>query len=231
MSEARLLLSITSKKQNDMKSIWPILKGDSPEEALHIATINERIDDMRRLIADGVDVNAKRATIMSAQNLDTPLHIAATYGLINSAELLIASNASLNILDGMALTPLMCACSCGGVAGSRIAVMLIEAGADVTVIRQSDGMTALKFAAKECDPQVIQALLEHGAEVDGPLNTDQTALMLASRGNNVAAIEVLIHYGADLKRACGLSWAKGKTAVWLAENEGCIEAYEYLRQF
>ena len=52
----------------------------------------------------------------------------------------------------MDLTALMCACSCGGADGSRVAMPLIEAGADVTVIRQIDEMTALKFAAANCEP-------------------------------------------------------------------------------
>src|SRR5207302_9346179 len=123
---------------------------------------------------------------------------------------------ALNLLDALQLTPLMCACSRGGRDGSRVALLLISAGGDVTVIRQSDEMTALKFAATECEPEVIQALIDKGANVDGPGNTDQTALMLAARGNNLGALRVLIRNGADPRRKCGLRWAEGRTAAWLA---------------
>lgn len=212
-----------------MRSIWHMLGADSPEEALHVATANERLGEMRELLAQGVDVNACCPTIMNGQGSGTALHIAATYGLVRPAELLIASGAALNLLDDLQLTPLMSACSCGGPDGSHVAVLLIDAGADVTVVRESDQMTALKFAAKGCEPEVIQALIEKGAEVDGPPNTDQTALMLAARGNNVAAIQVLIRHGADPRCPCGLRWAKGQTAAWLAQNENSREAFDYLK--
>jgi hypothetical protein len=90
-------------------------------------------------------------------------------------------------------------------------------------------MTALKFAAKGSEPEVIQALIDKGAEVDGPVNTDLTALMLAARGNNVGAIRILIRNGADPRRGCGLPWARGRTAAWLAQNEGSMDAYEMLK--
>lgn len=212
-----------------MKSIWHLLEGNSPEEALHIATANARLDDMRALIAHGVDVNAKRKTIMSGQSLDAPLHIAATYGLVEPAELLVNSGADLNLIGGMDLTPLMCACSCGDPDGDRIAQLLIDRGADVTVGRESDGMTALKFAAKDCDAKTISALIAAGADVDGPTDTDQTALMLAARGNNISAIAILVQHGADPSRGCGLGWACGKTAAWMAQNEGSMDAYNYLK--
>jgi len=212
-----------------MKSIWHLLKGDSPEESLHVATANERLREMRALIAKGVDVNGEQKTIMGGQNLETPLHLAARNGLVKPAEILVSAGAALDSLNGMGLTPLMCACSCGGNDGSRVAMYLIRSGADVEVIRQSDEMTALKFAAKGCEPELIQALIDRGAKVDGPQGTDQTALMLAARSNNVPAIEVLIRNGADPKLECGLRWAKGKTAAWLAQNEDGIEAFEYLK--
>jgi len=212
-----------------MKSIWHLLGAESPAEALHIATANQRLAEMRELIAQGVNLDACRPTIMNGQSSGTALHTAATYGLIGPAELLIASGAGLNLLNDLRLTPLMCACSCGGPDGSRVAMLLINAGADVTVIRESDEMTALKFAARECDAGVIQALIAKGAEVDGPLNTDQTALMLAARGNNLEVIQVLIQNGADPRRPCGLRWAQGRTAAWLAQNENSNEAFEYLK--
>jgi ankyrin repeat protein len=174
-----------------MRSIWHLLGADSPEEGLHVATANERLDEMRTLIEQGVDVDARIPTIMSGQSSGTALHLAATYGLVRPAELLVSSGAALDLLDGMELTPLMCACSCGGPGGSRVAMLLLTAGGDATIVRQSDEMTALKFAAEECEPEVIQALIGKGAEVDGPANTDQTALMLAARSNNLGAIQVL----------------------------------------
>jgi hypothetical protein len=53
--------------------------------------------------------------------------------------------------------------------------------------------------------------------------------MLAVRGNNLEAIQVLIRNGADPRRPCGLRWAKGRIAAWLAQNENSNAAYEYLK--
>ena len=214
-----------------MRSIWGLLRGESLEESLHIATANQRIAELRSLIKQGVDLNVYRKTIMNGGSSCTALHTAASYGLVRSAELLISSGASLDLLDDLKLTPLMCACSRGGPDGSRVAMLLISAGANVKIVRHSDKMTALKFAAGECDAVVIQALIDNGAEVDGPGNTDQTALMLAARKNNLDAIHVLIQNGADPRRPCGLRWAKGQTAAWLALNENQMAAFEYLSNF
>ena len=106
---------------------------------------------------------------------------------------------------------------------------LMQAGADVKYVRASDEMTALKFAVKSCPAEVIQALIDHGAEVDGPRGTDQTALMLAARSNNVAALKVLVNNGADISLHCKLKWAGGRTAEGLAELERQRAALVYLR--
>ncbi len=97
-----------------MRSISHMLGADCPEEALHVATANELLDELRALITQGVDVNDYRPTTMNGQSSGTALHTAATYGLLRPAEQLVAAGAALNLLDDLHLTPLMCACACGG---------------------------------------------------------------------------------------------------------------------
>jgi ankyrin repeat protein len=91
-------------------------------------------------------------------------------------------------------------------------------------------MAALKFAVKRSTPKVLQALIDAGAEVDGPPETDQTALMLAARANNVAALKVLVKNGANVSLACKLPWAEGRTAEGLAELAKQRAAFAYLRR-
>jgi hypothetical protein len=91
-------------------------------------------------------------------------------------------------------------------------------------------MTALKFAVERSAPEVLRALIDAGAEVDGPRGTDQTALMLAARANNVEALKVLIDNGADVSLPCRLPWADGRTAEGLAELERRRAALAYLRK-
>lgn len=197
----------------------------SAVDALSIAAANSLFREMKLLLADGVDVNG-----VASYCGGTALHTAAGSGLIRSVEFLIRAGADLNATDRMDLTPLMSACSLGKVKGSRVALRLIEAGANVRYVRVADEMTALKFAVHRCPPQVIQALIDHDAEVDGPPGTELTALMIAARSNNVEALKVLVKNGADVLLPCKLPWAKDRTAEGLAELEGQDAALAYLRR-
>jgi ankyrin repeat protein len=195
----------------------------SREQAFVTAAANSNLKAMKSLIAEGVNINAQPGG-------HSALHEAARMGLLKSAALLIAAHADLNLLDKEDMTPLMTACLAGKAKGSTIALMLLRAGADATVVRADDEMTALKFAAKRGTPEVLQALIDAGAQVDGPPGTEQTALMLAARANNVAALKVLVNNGADVALACKLPWAEGRTAEGLAELEKQRAALTYLRQ-
>lgn len=200
------------------------IRAKSAVEAFSIAAANSQFDAMRSLLGDNVDIDG------IGSNGGTALHEAAFLGLIRSVDFLIRAGAGLNLTDSNDLTPLMNACSKGKVTGSRVALRLIEAGADVRYVRKDDEMTAIKFAAKSCTPDVIQSLVDHGAEVDGPSGTCQTALMLAARANHVEALKVLIRNGANPSLPCGLPWAKKRTAEGLAELERQRKALEYLRE-
>jgi ankyrin repeat protein len=196
----------------------------SAVDALSIAAANTLIREMKQLLADGTDLNG-----IASYCGETALGSAAGLGMIRSVRFLVEQGADLNIPDRNDLTPLMCACSIGKIKGSRVAMYLIEAGANVRYVRQADEMSALKFAARSSLPHVAQSLIDHGAEVDGPAGTDQTALMLAARANNVGALKVLIENGADPGLKCNLRWAGGRTATGLAELEGRRAALAYLR--
>jgi ankyrin repeat protein len=194
----------------------------SREWAFVIAAANSNLKAMKSLLADGVDINAQ-------PDGRTALHESARMGLVRSAELLIASGADINALDKDETTPLMTACLEGKTKGSKIALMLLEAGADATIVRKDDEMTALKFAVKRSTPEVLQALIDAGAKVDGPRGTEQTALMLAARANNVESLKVLVKNGANVSLKCKLPWAEGRTAEGLAELEKQRAALAYLR--
>jgi Ankyrin repeat len=158
------------------------------------------------------------------------LHESARMGLLRSAELLIAAGADLNLLDNDDTTLLMRACLEGKTKGSKIALMLIKAGADATIVRAGDEMTALKFAVKRATPAAIQALIDAGAKVDGPRGTDLTALMDRRACQQCPALKVLVKNGANVSLACKLPWAEGRTAEGLAELEKQRSAVAYLRQ-
>ncbi|MCE9556651.1 MAG: ankyrin repeat domain-containing protein [Planctomycetes bacterium] len=198
------------------------IRASSRIDAFGIAAANSLFREMRSLLEDGVDING-----VASYSKSTALATAAGYGLIRSVNFLLDNGANIEIPGANAMTPLMHTCSCGKAKGSRVALRLIEANANVSYVRQSDEMTALKFAVHDCKPDVIQALIDAGADVDGPPGTDQTALMIAACANHVDALKVLVKNGANRSLPCKLRWAENRTARELAELEKCRKAATY----
>jgi ankyrin repeat protein len=196
------------------------------DKELISAAAQGNVELVKKLIDLGADINSQKHWTQS-----TPLHVASREKQIKVIEILLERNANTELLEGNFMTPLLCACSTGGVGGSRIAILLIEGGANIHYVRDSDDMTALKFAIGNCKPEVIERLLSEGVKPDSPLGTDQTALMLAARKGDTEAISLLIKYGADINYPCGLSWARNKTALWHAVNEKRKKAISLLRSF
>src|SRR5688500_1594916 len=110
------------------------IRAASAVDALAIAATNSRLREMKLLLADGVDVNG-----VASYCGGTALYQAAGIGAIRSVEFLLAAGADLNATNKFDLTPLMSACSLGKAKGSRVAMRLIEAGADVKFVRASAG--------------------------------------------------------------------------------------------
>ena len=180
--------------------------------------------------AGGGKLNEVEYLLEQGARLDGALTAAVYGGFPKVVEFLISRGANLEEHgDGEGLTPLTAACHSGHLKGHAIAMLLINAGANVNYVRKSDEITPLKFAAASATPEVVQALLDHGAEVDGPAGTAVTALMSAARANNVATLDVLLRKGANADLPCGLPWAQGRTAEGLAELENRRDAFEFLR--
>lgn len=207
----------------DAYSEYHGIRALSPQDAFGIAAANSKLAEMQLLLDDGVDIDSK-----AAYSESTALCTAAGLGLLRSVDFLLKHGASLDVPGRYDMTPLMQACSMGKSKGSKVALTLIEAGADVNHVRTADDMTSLKFAVGDCKPEVITALIDKGAEVDGPKGTDQTALMLAARANNVDALRILVESGADTTLQCKLKWAENRNALGLARFEKRKKAIEYL---
>lgn len=139
------------------------IRADSISDAFSIAAANSLLSEMKQMLDDGHDVNA-----IARYCGGTALHTAAGLALIRSVEFLIGNGADLNATDKNDLTPLMNACSTGKVKGSQVALRLIAAGADVIFVRAADETTALKFAAKSCIDEVLQALIAERTSMGRP---------------------------------------------------------------
>jgi len=149
---------------------------------------------------------------------------------IKVVEYLLAIDIDLEEVADNGLSALTIACASHTKKASQIALMLINVGADVNFVRESDEQTPLQFAAGSSSLEVIQSLIDNGAEVDGPKGTSQTALMLAARANSAEHVEILLNNGADPNLKCGLPWANNSTARGLAEMEKCKKVIDYFER-
>ncbi|MCU0534960.1 MAG: ankyrin repeat domain-containing protein [Hydrococcus sp. Prado102] len=115
-----------------------------------------RVETVKALIQKGADVN------MASVGLGSPLLEAARKGNPEIVDLLIAAGADVD--DGNSIsTPLLSAIEQGHF---EIALKLIAVGANPTQTSRFGGVPAIAFAAAQGSPEVIQALIAGGADVN-----------------------------------------------------------------
>jgi ankyrin repeat protein len=109
--------------------------------------------------------------------------------------------------------------------GDRAAVRtLVTSGEDVNAA-QGDGMTALHWAARRGDAELVSMLLAAGANVRAATRLGgYTPLIMAAELGHAPSIEALIGAGADPKSAT----ASGVTALMLAAASGQADAVKAL---
>lgn len=161
----------------------------APESPVADAARRGDLDEVRRLIAAGEDVNAAQGDGMTA------LHWAAMRGDTELAAIVLENGAdhAAGTRHGDHTALHVAARS----AQSAVAAALLEAGADASALTTT-GATPLHFAAAAGDSEIVRALIEHGAGVDDrEPEWGQTALMFAAAAGRTEAIRALLDGGAD----------------------------------
>src|SRR5215475_1040358 len=128
--------------------------------ALHWAALKGEADMAKVLLYAGANVRA--TTRLAAY---TPLFMAAKSGNAAVVKVLLdaGADAKTPALDG--LTPLMMAAASGDAESVNL---LLTKGADPNAKETEKGQTAMGFAAAFNRPDAIQALLQHGADINQP---------------------------------------------------------------
>lgn len=212
------------------------------ERALHTAAGNGDTAEVTRLLAAGVDPDARNprfsglptpliaasfnghtsvASALLAAGADvsttnvqgrTALHLAADQNHADTVNLLIQSGAPLGAADFVHHTPLHVAAW----QDHRAAVdVLLRAGAPLEA-RDANGDTPLALAATEPVPEVIRALLAAGADRESTNDHGQTPLMRAAMEGRTDVVAVLLAAGA----ARGHRDRHRRTALAWARAEG-----------
>ena len=175
-------------------------RTESGETPLYRAAREGHVDVIRALVGDyGADVNGR------TESGETPLYRAAREGHVDVIRALVGDyGADVNGRTESGETPLYRAAREGHV--DVIRALVGDYGADVNG-RTESGETPLHRAVREGHVDVIRALVgDYGADVNARTEDGfrdgngegETALNYAAARGDVAAIETLIDYGADV---------------------------------
>lgn len=172
-------------------------------------------DQVRRLLAERVDVNA------AGPDGATALQWAAYRSNLEIADLLIRARANVNAANDYGATPLWLAAT---KASLPMVTKLLEAGADPNA-RLISGETVLMGAVPTGSVEVVNALLDHGVNVNAAENRGaQTALMWAVAEKHPEAVSALVRRGADVRAKS----KAGLTPFLLAVQQGDVASARLL---
>jgi len=154
------------------------------------AAMQGRVETVRSLLQQGVDVNAAQGDGM------TGLHWAAERGDVEITDMLIHAGANVRAVTRIGhYTPLHLASKSGSL---PVVESLLAGGADVAAVTSNTGATSLHLAAAAGNPGLVTALLDAGADANArEAMWEQTPLTFAAARNRAAAIRALLEGGAD----------------------------------
>src|SRR5579862_3794639 len=145
----------------------------------------------------------------------TPLHWAAHWNDLTTADRLIHEGADVNAANEYGVTPLSLACTNGSAA---MVEKLLTAGA-------KPSEPALMTCSWTGNPETVKLLLTHGADANAKEpNRGQSALMWAVDQKHLDAARTLIEHGADVN----VHSKNGFTPLLFAAKQGDIETVRML---
>ena len=210
------------------------------------ATRKNDIDTVRRLIAQGVnvDVISRAGSINDDEFNATALHIAFSSGYTDIASVLIKSGANLTIQNGAGHHPLFLAANDLNLSklilehikleesklviykqtallsdrlNSRVANLLIAKGADINY-QNKYGYTPLHYAVFNKNVFLTELFLNKNAKVNVGNSVTETPLYYATRNNQPTIVDMLLEKGANmgLDESYELAISNGSKEIELA---------------
>ncbi|XP_024140593.1 ankyrin-3 isoform X13 [Oryzias melastigma] len=167
-------------------------KGKVRLPALHIAARKDDTKAAALLLQNdhNADVESKMMVNRTTESGFTPLHIAAHYGNINVATLLLNRGAAVDFKARNDITPLHVASKRGN---SNMVRLLLERGSKIDA-RTKDGLTPLHCAARSGHEQVVEMLLNRGAPILSKTKNGLSPLHMATQGDHLNCVQLLLHH-------------------------------------
>lgn len=148
---------------------------------------------------------------------------AAAYGTTEEVRTMIDSGMDINARhEGSCETALIVAAGGGNINTVRL---LVDRGADINA-KSCEGGTALLVAIEQCNEDIVEYLLAHGANPNDKLTEAPglTALCMAAQRGYLRILKALLNAGADVERRSG----DGSTALVNAAFKGHDEVVREL---
>ncbi|NXG13758.1 ANK2 protein, partial [Grallaria varia] len=170
-------------------------KGKVRLPALHIAARKDDTKSAALLLQNdhNADVQSK-VTPMCNPSGFTPLHIAAHYGNVNVATLLLNRGAAVDFTARNGITPLHVASKRGN---TNMVKLLLDRGGQIDA-KTRDGLTPLHCAARSGHDQVVELLLERGAPLLARTKNGLSPLHMAAQGDHVECVKHLLQHKAPV---------------------------------
>lgn len=160
---------------------------DRPTIGLYLAVQRGDLDQIERHIFWGSDINQP--------DVDgrMPLHVAAEQGRWPVAKLLIKHGADINALDRDGHSPVYVALMAGR---TQVVQHMVKMGARI----EPDELLAEAVRNGVADRDVVELMLEQGADINHLTKEGETPLILAIKKGGRLLVKRLVLYGADVNK-------------------------------
>ncbi|XP_052436206.1 ankyrin-3 isoform X6 [Carassius gibelio] len=171
-------------------------KGKVRLPALHIAARKDDTKSAALLLQNdhNADVESKMMVNRMTESGFTPLHIAAHYGNINVATLLLNRGAAVDFMARNDITPLHVAAKRGN---GNMVKLLLDRGAKIDA-KTKDGLTPLHCGARSGHEQVVEMLLDRGAPILSKTKNGLSPLHMATQGDHLNCVQLLLQHNAPV---------------------------------